>query len=237
MNAIGGNEDRVSVRGTEKTISKEREDYLKTVYHLQLEESPVRTTTLARALDVEPASVTGVVKRLAELDLLEHRPYRGVVLTPEGERIALEIIRHHRLIELYLIEALGYSWDEVHEEAERLEHAVSPLFIERIAAALGNPEIDPHGAPIPTRDGQIEPQTGIALSELTAGQSGTVARVDDDDPVLLRYLAKLQVRPGAQVKVVDVAPSSGMIRFEVEGERHALGPEDASHVFIELTPG
>ncbi len=217
-----------------KKITKERQDYLKTVYHLQLEESPVRTTALAKALGVEPASVTGVIKRLAELDLLEHQLYRGVTLTEQGEKVALEIIRHHRLIELYLIEALGYSWDEVHDEAERLEHVVSPLFIERIAAALGHPEIDPHGAPIPSEDGEIEPQTGHALSTLEARQGGTVARVDDDDPDLLRYLARLGIRPGAEVVVLDIAPYNGPIQVQVDAETHALGPEAASHVFVEL---
>ena len=119
-------------------LTKEREDYLKAIYHLQHEESPVRTTIIARALGVEPASVTGVIKRLSESELVDYQPYRGVTLTRQGERIALEVIRHHRLIELYLIEALGYSWDEVHDEAERLEHAVSPLFIERISESLGS---------------------------------------------------------------------------------------------------
>lgn len=222
-------------KGIERPISKEREDYLKTVYHIQHgEESPVRTTTLARALNVEPASVTGVIKRLAELDLLEYEPYRGVTLTDEGERIALEVIRHHRLIELFLIEALGYSWDEVHDEAEGLEHVVSPLFIERIAAALGHPEIDPHGAPIPTKDGQIEPASGVALDQITAGQTGSISRVNDDNPGLLRYLARLGIRPGSQVTVVDVAPFGGPIQVEVDGTRQVLGPDAASQVFVTL---
>lgn len=229
------NEDSVPARDPEKPISKEREDYLKAIYHLQQEESPVRTTTIARTLGVEPASVTGVIKRLSELDYLDYEPYKGVTLTAEGERIALEVIRHHRLIELYLIEALGYRWDEVHDEAEGLEHVVSPLFIERIEAALGHPEIDPHGAPIPTKDGQIEPTSDIALNQLNAGQGGTVSRVDDDDPALLRYLAKLGIRPGTEIAVLDVAPFGGPIRLNVDGERQALGPEAASHVFITLS--
>lgn len=222
------------VRGSEKHISKEREDYLKTVYHLQQDEAPVRTTTIARALSVEPASVTGVIKRLAELDYLEYQPYKGVTLTDEGEKIALEIIRHHRLIELYLIEALGYEWDEVHDEAERLEHVVSPLFIERIAAALGHPEIDPHGAPIPTPDGQIEPQSGISLDEMVSGQGGLVTQVDDDDPDLLRYLARLGIRPGSEVSILDVQPFGGPIQLSVDGKQQALGPQAASHVFVQI---
>ncbi len=213
-------------------MTREREDYLKTVYHLQAAESPVRTTVLARAMGVEPASVTGAIKRLAELGLLEYEPYRGVTLTPDGERLALEVIRHHRLIELYLIEALGYEWDEVHDEAERLEHAVSPLFVERINRALGYPEIDPHGAPIPTQDGQIEPHTGSRLSELQAGDGGQVSEVDDSDPDLLRYLGELGIRPGTPITVLDVAPYGGPIRITVGTETHALGPDAAFHVFV-----
>jgi len=216
------------------TISKEREDYLKTIYHLQHEENPVRTTTIARALGIEPASVTGVIKRLSELDLLNYEPYKGVSLTEDGRRVALEVIRHHRLIELYLIEKLGYGWDEVHDEAERLEHAVSPLFIERISDALGNPQIDPHGSPIPTEDGQIGPRTGISLIELTVGQGGHLARVEDDDPDLLRYLGGLGMVPGAEVVVLDVAPFGGPIRVNVNGTEQALGPEAAANVYIEL---
>jgi DtxR family Mn-dependent transcriptional regulator len=218
----------------DKPISKEREDYLKTIYHHQQNEAPVRTTTIARSLGVEPASVTGVIKRLAELDLLEYQPYKGVILTEEGERVALEVVRHHRLIELYLIEALGYSWDEVHEEAERLEHAVSSLFIERIAHALGNPHIDPHGSPIPTEQGEIEPRGGVALDAVRVGQGGHIAQVDDDDPELLRYLGELGIRPGAEVAVLGIAPFGGPIRLNVSGKSQAIGPEAASHVYVRL---
>lgn len=215
-------------------LSKGREDYIKAIYHLQQVESPVRTTSIAKALGVEPASVTGVIKRLAELNLVDHQPYKGVTLTPQGEKIALEVIRHHRLIELYLMEALGYSWDEVHEEAEELEHAVSPRFIERVAAALDHPATDPHGAPIPTEDGQIGPQTGRRLSELSRGDRGAITRVDDDDPDLLRYLGSLGIRPGAEIMVLDVAPFGGPISVGVGGAQHALGLQAAAHVFIEV---
>jgi DtxR family transcriptional regulator, Mn-dependent transcriptional regulator len=217
-------------------ITREREDYLKTIYKLQQEGSAVRTTALAKALGVEPASVTGVVKRLAELNYVEHQPYKGVTLTRAGELVALEVIRHHRLIELYLIRSLGYSWDEVHDEAERLEHAVSNLFIERIEAALGFPELDPHGAPIPTTDGHIAPRRGTPLSELEAGQRGRVARVSDDDPGLLRYLAALEIRPGVEIAIAAVAPYGGPITIEINGAAHSLGPQAASQVFVETTP-
>ncbi|HEC23583.1 MAG TPA: metal-dependent transcriptional regulator, partial [Chloroflexi bacterium] len=205
-------------------ITQEREDYLKTIYELELEESPVRTTIIAKALGVEPASVTGIIKRLAELGLANHQPYRGVTLTEEGRKAALRVIRRHRLVELYLIKALGYSWDEVHEEAEKLEHAVSDLFIERIAAALGHPQIDPHGAPIPTEEGEIAAPSGHALSTLTAGQEGRITRVNDNDPDLLRYLADLSIRPGAEIKVCEIEPYGGPIRVLVDGEeQHDLG--------------
>nr|MBN1228793.1 metal-dependent transcriptional regulator [Anaerolineae bacterium] len=217
-----------------KGISKEREDYIKTIYHLQQDESPVRTTTIARAMKVEPASVTGVIKRLAELGYLDHQPYKGVSLTELGEKIALEVIRHHRLIELYLIEALGYEWDEVHDEAERLEHAVSFKFIERIEKALGNPAIDPHGDPIPTQDGRIEPLTGHPLSQLAVGDTGQVARINDDDAELLRYLGSMGIRPGASIEVLAIAPFHGPIDLLIDHVRCALGPEAAANVFVEL---
>jgi len=217
-------------------ITREREDYLKTIYKLQQEESPVRTNSIAHSLGVEPASVTGVIKRLAELGYLEHQPYKGVVLTRAGELVALEVIRHHRLIELYLIQSLGYSWDEVHNEAERLEHAVSPLFIERIEAVLGYPKIDPHGAPIPTTDGHIAPRKGTRLSELQVGQHGNVARVSDDDPGLLRYLASLEIRPGAAITVRTIEPYGGPIGIEVDGAERSVGPQAAAQVFVEIKP-
>lgn len=215
-------------------ITREREDYLKTIYKLQQDESPVRTTALAKALGVEPASVTGVIKRLAELDYVLHEPYRGVTLTPSGEKVALDVIRNHRLIELYLIEALGYSWDEVHEEAERLEHAVTPRFIERISAVLGHPELDPHGAPIPTEDGHIAQGTGLRLSEMTSGQRGSIARVSDDDPGLLRYLASLGIKPGVEIAVFQVAPYGGPIEIQIGKANHALGPQAAAQIFVNL---
>lgn len=194
----------------------------------------MRTTVLAKALNIEPASVTGVIKRLGELKLVNYEPYRGVTLTEAGEKIALEVIRHHRLIESYLIEALGYTWDEVHDEAERLEHVMSDLFEERIAAALGHPEVDPHGAPIPSKDGQIAAGRGMVLSDLKAGQKGTVAEVNDDDPGLLRYLGNLGIRPGETITVISVEPYGGPIRVRTESETFDLGPEAASHVVISL---
>ncbi len=214
-------------------ITHERQDYIKVIYKLEQEESPARTTTIAKALGVEPASVTGIIKRLSELELVDYEPYKGVTLTEEGRKIALEVIRNHRLIELYLIEALGYSWDEVHDEAERLEHVVSEKFQERIAAVLGYPEIDPHGEPIPTKDGQIAETSNLCLGDLKDGQTGTIQRVDDSDPGLLRYLGELGLRPGAEVHIKSVAPYGGPITITVDGSEHAIGPQAAASIFIE----
>lgn len=216
-------------------ITLEREDYLKTIYSLQEDESPVRTTAIARALNVEPASVTGVIKRLAELEYLHHEPYKGVTLTEAGRRVALKVIRRHRLIELYLIEALGYSWDEVHDEAERLEHAVSELFIERISAALGNPEIDPHGAPIPTAEGMVAARTERQLSSLTVGQQGIISQVNDQDPNLLRDLANIGVRPGVKVMVSEIIAIDGPIDIKIDGMTQTITLEAAQEVFVQIT--
>jgi len=216
-------------------LTKEREDYLKTIYALAKTESPVRTNSIARALNIEPASVTGAIKRLAELNYLTHEPYKGVTLTSEGQRVALQMLRRHRLIELFLIDSLGYTWDEVHDEAERLEHAVSQEFIDRIAKMLGNPDVDPHGAPIPSRDGKIVPRDDARLSDLDAGQRGIVSRVDDDDPDLLRYLASLNIVLGASISIDTVGPYGGPINIQVDGgETHPLGQEAAKHVFLQL---
>lgn len=213
-------------------ITKEREDYLKTIYTLQRVSSPVRTTDIAKALGVEPASVTGVIKRLAELELLNYEPYKGVSLSENGLKVALEIIRHHRLIELYLVKALEYSWDEVHEEAERLEHAVSELFIERIEAALGYPEFDPHGSPIPAKDGTIEPRDERPLAMLEVGNQGIITRVMDEDPHLLRYLDDLGVKPGESVEVNEIVPYGGPIHLTIAGKEHSIGKEAAMQVFV-----
>lgn len=213
-------------------ITHEREDYLKTIYKLQSQESPVRTTAIAEAMGVEPGSVTGVIKRLADLKLLNYERYRGVTLTKAGEKVALEVIRHHRLLELYLIEALGYSWDEVDAEAEKLEHVISEQFEERIAVLLGHPELDPHGAPIPSPEGVVQPHAGVPLSDLEAGQEAIICRVEDDDPDLLRYLAELDLLPQTVLRVVEVAPFGGPVHVMVGDTEHALGADVAAQIFV-----
>jgi DtxR family Mn-dependent transcriptional regulator len=200
--------------------SQSKEDYIKAIYLIQnaQNESWVSTSNLATHLGITNASVTGMVKRLAgaEPALIDYEPYMGVKLTPAGEKSALEIIRHHRLIESYLNRMLGYSWDEVHEEAERLEHVISEEMEERMAKALGNPTTDPHGDPIPDREGHIlEPNT-IKLTKLPEGEAAQIQRVTSQEPDLLRYLAVLGLMPDARVRVVSKAPFNGPVSIIVE---------------------
>jgi DtxR family Mn-dependent transcriptional regulator len=200
------------------------EDYVKAIYSLQHGgEDEVTTSALAERLAVTAGSASGMVKKLAGLGLVDHVPYRGVVLTPLGRRLALEVLRHHRLLELYLTEAFGMPWDQVHAEAERLEHVLSEELEELIAAKLGDPTVDPHGDPIPGRDGSIvEPETH-SLSDLATGDRAMFLRVSDSDPDMLRYLAERDIRPGQQFEVVDKQPFGGPVYVRIAGSEHALG--------------
>jgi DtxR family Mn-dependent transcriptional regulator len=212
------------------------EDYLKTIYELELATGAATTNDIAGRLSVAPASVSGMVRRLADQGLLEHERYRGVRLTEEGRRVALGTIRRHRIIETYLAERLGYPWDRVHDEAERLEHAASDELIDRMAAALGEPTVDPHGAPIPTREGEIHEGATTTVAELDPGESGRIARVSDDDPKLLRYLDELGLTLGTTITVVDRAPFDGPItlRLETDGdETRVVGRTVAKALRIE----
>lgn len=219
-------------------ISKAMEDYLKAIYKLahEGEEHTVGTGALAEALGVAAPSATGMLKKLAELRMVEHNPRHGVRLTPAGEKIALEVVRHHRLLECYLSEALGYSWDAVHEEADRLEHLVSDELEERIDAALGYPTVDPHGDPIPSREGVMVVAPQRALATLAASEAGVVGRVSDADPAKLRYLAGLGLFPGVAVAVLETLPFNGPLRVRVggegEGREHLLGRELAADIFV-----
>ncbi len=221
-------------------LSHSVEDYLKAIYELQEDAGKVSTNALAEKLGVFPGSVTGMIKKLAEdrPRLVDYEKHRGVTLTPAGCRIALEVIRHHRLIELYLQQSLGYSWDQVDAEAEKLEHVISEDFEDRIAALLGNPERDPHGDPIPTKDGNIANPCSQPLTGLAAGQKARVARVRDDDPALLRYLAELGIVIDASVIIVEKSPFDGPLHVRV-GERddtpaHALGKQVTDNVYVEV---
>jgi DtxR family Mn-dependent transcriptional regulator len=171
-----------------------------------------------------------MVKRLSELGLLEHIPYKGVQLTDAGRRAALRMVRRHRLIEAYLVEFLGYGWDTVHPEAERLEHAVSDTLVERMAAALGHPTVDPHGDPIPEADGSIHELATTALHEVAVGSTVEIRRVDEGDPERLRYLAALGLVPGVTITLVDRQPFGGPVTVDAAGVRHVIGPELAQVV-------
>jgi DtxR family transcriptional regulator, Mn-dependent transcriptional regulator len=229
-------------------ISHAIEDYLKAIYELAREEGRASTSALSERLGVKPASVTGMLQKLADPDeavaderpvLVNYARHHGASLTEAGQKIALQVIRHHRLIELYLSEALGYDWDRVHGEAEQLEHVISEEFEERISAYLGDPKRDPHGDPIPAKDGTVEEVGRTTLSEMEAGQSGRVARVRDDDPALLRYLGELGLVPNATVTVDKRAPFDGPLHVRVGGSRspsHALGREVTDRVFVDIAP-
>jgi DtxR family transcriptional regulator, Mn-dependent transcriptional regulator len=217
--------------------SKAVEDYLKTIYELSRGDNAATTSDIADRLEVSPASTSGMLKKLAGLNLVTHEPYRGVRLTDAGRRIALEVIRHHRLIELYLHEALGVPWDEVHVEAERMEHVLSEELEARIDAALGHPTTDPHGAPIPSADLHVEHPDATPLAELSAGQAGVVTEVDDRDPALLRYAGELGLYPQTPIEVVAVAPVEGPLTVRVDGSDRIVGRHAARFILVtSVTP-
>lgn len=211
------------------------EDYLKTIYMLAQEDTPVSTSRIAEAREVKPASATSMVQRLAKLNLVNYEKHYGVTLTEDGEKLALEVIRHHRLIELYLIEALGFTWDEVHEQADILEHVISEKLEERIAAALNHPQFDPHGDPIPTKEGSISSIEGQPLASVGVGRTVCIKRIlDDTNSELLRYLADLGLVPGAEVTVVEVAPFQGPLTIEVDGKRKVVGQKVSASLLVEV---
>lgn len=199
------------------------EDYVKAIYTLEGGEGSVTTTALAERLDVRPASVSGMLSKLTALGLVEHEPYRGVRLTENGTRVALEVVRHHRLLELFLVENLGMSWDEVHAEAEVLEHVLSEELEELIAAKLGDPAFDPHGDPIPSRELTVPADESRSLYALEPGEQGTFVRVSDSDPAMLRFLSERGIAPGAAIAVVDRQPFDGPLYVRVADDEHVLG--------------
>jgi DtxR family Mn-dependent transcriptional regulator len=208
--------------------TRSSEDYLKAIYGLSAGDDAVATTALAEQLMLAPASVTGMIKRLSEQGLVAHAPYRGVRLTAEGRRIALRILRRHRLVEAYLVANLGYTWDTVHDEAERLEHAVSDELVERMAQSLGHPSFDPHGDPIPDADGRIADFVHVPLVDVAAGETVTISRADTRDDGRLRYLAAEGLVPGTMVRLLERQPYRGPVTLEVAGNRRILGHELAA---------
>jgi DtxR family Mn-dependent transcriptional regulator len=220
------------------TLSRSVEDYLKAIYRLAAGGDFASTSSIAQALEIQPASVTGMVKRMAESGLLEHVPYKGVRLTEAGAREALRVLRRHRVLETYLCARLGYAWDDVHEEAERLEHAASDRLIEQMARALGFPDRDPHGAPIPTKSGQIETVAYSTLADADSGDRVLIHAVRDEDPEGLRTMAEDGLIPGARVIVASSAADGSM---EVDVANDGLGlrvvaPHIARDVFVVPDP-
>lgn len=214
------------------------EDYLKEIYKLSKKKKRATTNDLADRLDVTPASVSGMIKKLSKTDppLVEYKKHRGVVLTAEGEQVALEIIRHHRLIELFLHQILGFPWDQVHEEADRLEHVISEEFEERIAEALGNPLHDPHGDPIPTTDLEIPPSSSQPLSDLRTGDRAVIQRVKDSEPELLAYLSGLGLIPQIRTEIIDYSPFDENLTIQIEGQKETivLGKRVTKQIFVDL---
>jgi DtxR family transcriptional regulator, Mn-dependent transcriptional regulator len=202
------------------------EDYLKAIWMLQQAEAPVSTSRIADRLSLSAAAVTAMVKRLAEQGLLTHEPYYGVRLTTRGELAALRIVRRHRVLELFLVDHLGYEWDRVHEEAERLEHAASDELIERLVELLGEPDRDPHGSAIPTAEGEVDREAYPSLGDLAPGDTRSILEVQVQVPEQLRYLGTLNLRPGVVVRVIERSPFEGPVSLSVEGEpvviSHAL---------------
>jgi DtxR family transcriptional regulator, Mn-dependent transcriptional regulator len=220
-------------------LSRSVEDYLKAILERESTASAAPTTEVARVLGVSPASVTGMIKRLGRAGLVRHVPYRGASLTPVGRRVALRMVRRHRVLETYLAAKLGYGWDSVHAEAERLEHAVSDELVERMAMVLGDPRYDPHGTPIPTAGGQVEPLPGTPLADMAPGELAKLLRVGGRDPELLRYVASLGLRPGVRFEVAARQPFRGPITIRLLGppvREHAIGNELAAQLFCEVVP-
>jgi DtxR family transcriptional regulator, Mn-dependent transcriptional regulator len=217
----------------ERQTNEGAENYAKAIYHLQgRSNDPVHTNAVADRLGVTPASASAMLKRLSDEGLVDYEPYHGARLTAKGELVALETIRHHRLIELFLAEELGMPWDRVHEEAEVLEHHISEELEELIAAKLGQPALDPHGDPIPDRDLAISRDDSVPLSELDPGERATFARVSDSDASMLRYLAEREIQPGDRLLLRSREPFGGPLIVEIAGRTHPLGTQLADSMRV-----
>lgn len=213
-------------------LSESIEDYLKSIYEIESKGKKVSTSQLSEKLEVAPASVTSMVKKLSEKKLVTHKKYQGVKLTKAGLKIALEMVRHHRLIELYLNEALGVPWDQVHEEAEKWEHVLSEDIEDRIDQYLGHPKSDPHGSPIPERDGTMITKDSIKLIDVSPVKTVLIAEVSDHDPELLRYFGNMGLYPESEVKVISIEPFQGPVTLVVKGEEFSIGREAAKYIKV-----
>jgi DtxR family Mn-dependent transcriptional regulator len=214
-------------------ITQAIQDYLKVIYKISETGQIASTNAIAARLRVSQPSVTGMLKKLAEIKLISYTPYQGVKLTAPGRKIALEIIRHHRLLELYLAKAMGYSWDKVHQEAEKLEHFISEEFEQKMAEILGEPTSDPHGAPIPAKNGKIQKRNLSVLSSVKTGEKVTIKQVSDRDPEKLRYLAQIGILPDIVVVVSKKAPFEGPISVKIGKKQHHLGRALTDQIFVE----
>lgn len=219
----------------EPTLTISIQDYLKNIYELTENGESASTNALAKKLKISAPSVTGMIQKLASARpaLVEYQKHQGVTLTKEGKKAALEVIRHHRLLEAWLVQTLGYSWDEVHEEAERLEHVISEDFERRIAAAMGHPARDPHGELIPTEDLKMPSDESTLLSTLRPNQTATIKRVDASDKKLLRYLEELGLLPGVQIGVKDYSPFDHNLTIKVGRRSFVLGLNITSKIYVE----
>ena len=215
-----------------EAFTRSQEDYLKSLYLLGGGEHPVPTRELAQRLGISSPSVSEMVTRLSSQGLVEHDRYRGQQLTKEGRKVALELVRHHRLLEMFLVQVLGYSWDEVHDEAERLEHVISERMEQRIFELLGRPELDPHGHVIPTLGGKVKASSDRPLSDAREGEKLTVQRVSDDDPSKLRELERRGLVPGARLAIVTGSRFEGPIELKVKGRRESVPLGLARAVFV-----
>ena len=214
-------------------LSQAVQDYLKTIYKLEEEGGPVATTQIAKSLSISGASVTGMLKRLAKMKLVDYNSYKGVKLTPDGRKIALEILRHHRLLELYLKESLGFSLAKVHDEACRLEHYVSDEFVDKIDSILGKPEYSPFGNPIPSKKGEVPAQANKSLNEIEPGENVIIKKVDDTDTEKLKYFEEIGLLPDVEVKVIDKAPFNGPITLTYNGNEKIIGNEIANSIYVD----
>ncbi len=212
-------------------LSQAVQDYLKTIYKLE-EAGPVSTTKIAKELNISGASVTGMLKRLANMGMVDYNSYKGVKLTSNGEKIALEILRHHRLLELYLKEMLGFSLEKVHDEACRLEHHISDEFLQKIDDLLGNPQFDPHGHPIPQKDGVLPDHQETPLIEIDPGKTVSISRLVDNDSEMLAYFESQGLVPDVDIQVIEKAPFNGPITIKLAGANKILGNEIARSIYV-----
>jgi DtxR family Mn-dependent transcriptional regulator len=228
---------RTLAAARDNPLTRQAEDYLKVIYEMERDGKPAATTDIAGQLDVAAASVSGMLTRLARLGLVKVERYRGARLTDSGRAAALQLIRRHRVIESCLVTKLGYGWDDVHEEAERLEHAVSAELIDRMANALGNPAADPHGAPIPTSAGRVDERRLSSIVDLAVGARARVVRMSGRDPEFLRYMKTRGIVPGATVRVVAREPFDGRVTLTVGRTRQAIGAAAAGKVYVDRERG